>query len=232
MSSLVSPRVAGVLDRLFAEAERGDPLVWEKVKAEEAKRGGPIEEADISDLLGQAFMPVDRPSGRFLYNLVRTQGSRTVVEFGMSFGISTIHLAAAVRDNGPGRLITTEQDAGKVQRAASHLAEAGLLDVVEIRQGDALETLRDLEGPVDLVFLDGWKCCICRCSSSSSRSSARAPRSWPTTWSCSRSSWRPTSNTSATRRTDIPRSRSRSATTSSCRCGRRELVVAPGVIPS
>lgn len=157
MSSLLSPQVAGVLDRLFAEAETGDPLVWEKVKAEEQRRGGPQEEAAISDLLGQAFMPVDRPSGRFLYNLVRTQGSRTVIEFGMSFGISTIHLAAAVRDNGSGRVITTELDANKVRRATSHLEEAGLLDVVEVRHGDALETLRDLPGPVDLVFLDGWK---------------------------------------------------------------------------
>ena len=102
-------------------------------------------------------MPVDRPSGRFLYNLVRAQGSRTVVEFGMSFGISTIHLAAAVRDNGSGRVVTTELDAGKVRRATNHLSEAGLLDCVDIRHGDALETLRDLEGPVDLVFLDGWK---------------------------------------------------------------------------
>lgn len=157
MSSLTSPRVAGVLDRLFAEAERGDPLVWQKVKAEEERRGGPQEEAAISDLLGEAFMPVDRPSGRFLYNLVRAQGSRLVVEFGMSFGISTIHLAAAVRDNGSGKVVTTELDAGKVRRATSHLAEAGLLDGVDIRHGDALETLRDLEGPVDLVFLDGWK---------------------------------------------------------------------------
>jgi predicted O-methyltransferase YrrM len=157
MSSLSSPRVAGVLDRLFAEAERGDPLVFERVKAEEERRGGPQDEAALSDLLGQAFMPVDRPSGRFLYNLVRTQESRTVVEFGMSFGISTIHLAAAVRDNGSGRVITTELDAGKVRRARDHLAEAGLLDCVDIRHGDALETLRDLEGPVDLVFLDGWK---------------------------------------------------------------------------
>jgi predicted O-methyltransferase YrrM len=156
MSSLIAPRVAGVLDRLFAEAERGDPLVFERVKAEEERRGGPQDEAALSDLLGQAFMPVDRPSGRFLYNLVRTQGSRTVVEFGMSFGISTIHLAA-VRDNGSGRVVTTELDAGKVRRARDHLAEAGLLDWVDIRHGDALETLRDLEGPVDLVFLDGWK---------------------------------------------------------------------------
>ena len=157
MSSLISPQVAGVLDRLFAEAERGDPLVFERVKAEEERRGGPQDEAALSDLLGEAFMPVDRPSGRFLYNLVRTQGSRTVVEFGMSFGISTIHLAAAVRDNGSGRVVTTELDAGKVRRARDHLSEAGLLDCVDIRHGDALETLRDLEGPVDLVFLDGWK---------------------------------------------------------------------------
>lgn len=157
MSTLFSPRVAGVLDRLFAEAERGDPLVWEKVQAEKARRGGPVEEAELSDLLGEAFMPVDRPSGRFLYNLIRAQGSRTVVEFGMSFGISTLHLAAAVRDNGAGRVVTTELDAGKVRRASEHLDQAGLLDVVEVRHGDALETLRDLESPVDLVFLDGWK---------------------------------------------------------------------------
>lgn len=157
MSTLLSPRVAGVLDRLFADAERGDPLVWKDVEAEKARRGGAVEEAELSHLLGRAFMPVDRPSGRFLYNLVRAQGSRCVVEFGMSFGISTIHLAAAARDNGSGRVVTTELDAGKVQRATAHLEEAGLLDCVEIRHGDALETLRDLPGPVDLAFLDGWK---------------------------------------------------------------------------
>ena len=159
MSSLISPRVAGVLDRLFAEAEHGDPLVWEKVKAEEEKRGGPVRtRRRSSDLLGQAFMPVDRPSGRFLYNLVRTQGSRTVVEFGMSFGISTIHLAAAVRDNGirPGRSRPSWMPARCGGRRVTW-PRPGLLDVVEIRHGDALETLRDLEGPVDLVFLDGWK---------------------------------------------------------------------------
>lgn len=157
MSTLISTRVAGVLDRLFAEAERGDPLVFEQVKAEEQRRGGPQEESALGELLGRAFMPVDRPSGRFLYNLVRTQASRTVVEFGMSFGISTIHLAAAARDNGSGRVITTEPDAGKVRRATGHLQEAGLLDCVDIRHGDAQETLRDLDSPIDLVFLDGWK---------------------------------------------------------------------------
>ena len=113
--------------------------------------------------------------------MVRMQGSRTVVEFGMSFGISTIHLAAAVRDNGSGRVITTELDDRKVVRATAHLDEAGLLDCVNVRHGDAMETLRDLEGPVDLVFLDGWKLLYLPVLQLLEPKLRPAPRSWPTT---------------------------------------------------
>ncbi len=102
-------------------------------------------------------MPVDRDAGRFLYSLIRSQGSRLVVEFGTSFGISAIHLAAALRDLGGGRIITTEMHAGKVATARQNLADAGLADLVEVREGDALQTLADLPGQVDLLFLDGWK---------------------------------------------------------------------------
>ncbi len=111
----------------------------------------------MSALLAEVFMPVDRSGGCFLYSLARTQGSRLIVEFGTSFGISTIHLAAAARDNGNGRVVTTEKEPGKALRAREHLEEAGLLDYVEIREGDALETLRTLDGSIDLLFLDGWK---------------------------------------------------------------------------
>ncbi|WP_235486952.1 class I SAM-dependent methyltransferase, partial [Frankia sp. AvcI1] len=78
------------------------------------------------------------------------------VEFGTSYGISAIHLAAAVRDNGAGRVITTELSATKAKAAAGNLAEAGLAAFVEIRAGDAFETLRELPGPIDLLLLDGW----------------------------------------------------------------------------
>jgi predicted O-methyltransferase YrrM len=79
------------------------------------------------------------------------------VEFGTSFGISTIHLAAAVRDNGTGRVVSTELHPAKVARARANLAEAGLADVVTILAGDALQTLASLPGPVEFILLDGWK---------------------------------------------------------------------------
>jgi predicted O-methyltransferase YrrM len=80
-----------------------------------------------------------------------------VVEFGTSLGISTIYLAAAVRDRGEGTVITTELHPGKVQKAREHLRAAGLLDYVDLREGDALETLKGIASGVTLLFLDGWK---------------------------------------------------------------------------
>jgi predicted O-methyltransferase YrrM len=80
------------------------------------------------------------------------------VEFGTSFGISTLHLAAALRDNGGGHLITSEFEPSKVARARENLKAGGLLDLVEIREGDALQTLRsELPETIDLLLLDGAK---------------------------------------------------------------------------
>jgi predicted O-methyltransferase YrrM len=79
-----------------------------------------------------------------------------IVEFGGSLGVSTIHLAAALRDGGGGTLITTEIHPAKAAAARRNLTEAGLADLVELRVGDALETLADISAPVDLLFLDGW----------------------------------------------------------------------------
>jgi len=90
--------------------------------------------------------------------LARSSRARTIVEFGTSFGISTLHLAAALRDNGGGRLITTEFEPSKVARAKANLTAGGLVDLVEIREGDALRTLSaDLPETIDLVLLDGAK---------------------------------------------------------------------------
>ena len=78
------------------------------------------------------------------------------MEFGTSFGISTLYAAAAARDEG-GQVIGSELEPGKQRAATVHLAEAGLASVAEVRLGDARETLRDVPGPIDLVLLDGWK---------------------------------------------------------------------------
>jgi predicted O-methyltransferase YrrM len=69
-----------------------------------------------------------------------------------------MHLAAALRDNGGGRLIGTELERTKVAQARANISVAGLDDLVEIRAGDALETLAaDLPETIDLVLLDGAK---------------------------------------------------------------------------
>jgi predicted O-methyltransferase YrrM len=90
--------------------------------------------------------------------LARANRAKGIVEFGTSPGISTIHLAAALRDNGGGRLIGSELEPTKVAQARSNLREAALEDLVDVREGDALETLaRDLPETVDLVLFDGHK---------------------------------------------------------------------------
>jgi predicted O-methyltransferase YrrM len=104
------------------------------------------------------YLAVSPETGRLLYMLARAARANSIVEFGTSFGISTLHMAAALRDNGGGRLITSEFEPSKIMRARENIAAAGFSDIVEIRAGDALETLaRDLPETIDLVLLDGAK---------------------------------------------------------------------------
>lgn len=106
--------------------------------------------------LRRAYIPVDHDQGKFLYMTARAIGARTIVEFGTSFAISTIYLAAAARAH-DGRVIGTEMEPGKVKAARANIAQAGLASFVEIREGDAMKTLAELEGTIDLLLLDGWK---------------------------------------------------------------------------
>jgi predicted O-methyltransferase YrrM len=110
-----------------------------------------------ADAFSDLYLPITPEAGRLLYSLVRATRPSTIVEFGMSLGISAIHLAAAVRDNGSGRVVTTELSAAKVSAAKKTFAETGLDDIITVLEGDALTTLAGLDGPVELVLLDGWK---------------------------------------------------------------------------
>ena len=148
-SVLYDPRVRRVLDRMHAAADQNDPPLL-------AKARGKLGKARTA-LLDEAFIPVSPEAGRLVYTLARGAAPGTTVEFGTSFGISTIYMAAAVRDRGAGRVITTELLQSKADRAREYIREAGLLDVVDLRVGDALETLEDLKADVTMLFLDGWK---------------------------------------------------------------------------
>ena len=110
-----------------------------------------------ADALSDFYLPVTPEAGRLLYSLVRASRPTTIVEFGMSLGISAIHLASAVRDNGSGRVVTTELSAVKVAKAKKTFAETGLDDLITVLEGDALTTLADIDGRVEFVLLDGWK---------------------------------------------------------------------------
>jgi predicted O-methyltransferase YrrM len=102
-------------------------------------------------------MPISQEGGELLYILVRATRPNTVVEFGTSYGVSAIHLAAAVADNRTGHVVSTELSVAKVVAARANLAEAGLADRVSILPGDAMATLNDIPEPIDFVLLDGWK---------------------------------------------------------------------------
>jgi predicted O-methyltransferase YrrM len=156
-NSLANPVVRGVLDRLFTAADEGDEAKLAEIAAEHGGILGSGTASERAELFGSLYIPVSPETGRLLYSLIRAGRPQTVVEFGTSFGIATIHLAAAIRDNGVGRVISTELNPAKAQRAREHLAEAGLADVVDIVTGDALSTLATVSGPIGFALLDGWK---------------------------------------------------------------------------
>jgi predicted O-methyltransferase YrrM len=153
-SSLRTNQVRTVLNRLFAAAAyddetprwRREGLSWETATAQ--------ERADASE---STYMPISAEGGELLYILVPAKRQNTVIEFGTSYGISTIYLAAAVADNGAGRVVSAELSEAKVLAARANLEEARLADRVTILLGDAMTTLNDIPGPIDLVRLDGWK---------------------------------------------------------------------------
>ena len=95
-------------------------------------------------------------TGRFLFSLVAAQADCEVLEVGGSRGYSTIWLAAGVRHLG-GRVLSLESDPKKVDAWRRNIAEAGLEEHAEVIEGDALETLADLNDVFDVVFLDAEK---------------------------------------------------------------------------
>ncbi len=149
--TLRTPPVRTVLDRLFAAAALDDEV---PIRRDSLASASPQQRADI---LEAVYLPISARGGDLLYALVRASRPETVVEFGTSFGISTLYLAAGVVDNGTGRVFGTEMNEAKIAAARSNLDEAGLGDVVTILAGDARDTLAGIPGPIGLVLIDGWK---------------------------------------------------------------------------
>jgi predicted O-methyltransferase YrrM len=154
-TTLRDGKVASALERMYSEARSEfSPERLRNVDLSVLERGSAQERADA---MSDVYMPISPDAGKLMYALIRATRPATVVEFGMSYGISTIHLAAAVRDNGAGQVFTTEMSAKKIAAATATFAELGLSDVITVLEGDALATLSAIAGPVGVTLLDGWK---------------------------------------------------------------------------
>ncbi|MEM9053363.1 MAG: class I SAM-dependent methyltransferase [Bacteroidota bacterium] len=137
-----------VLEKLHKEA-RFDFL---KIKPAAMISGGRLRPEHFK----KAYLPISEEQGRFVHDLIIQKDLKNIVEFGTSFGISTMYMADAVRQIS-GKMVTTELLQSKAERALSNLKEAELNDYVQILIGDAMQTLKGFNEPVDLLFLDGWK---------------------------------------------------------------------------
>ncbi|WP_299889897.1 O-methyltransferase [uncultured Lacinutrix sp.] len=149
MSTLYINRVSQKLDVLHSDA-KNDFMRMGKGIIKSMFR--PMQPDDFKD----AYLPISREQGKEISKIIIENNFKNVVEFGTSFGISTIYLADAVRTT-DGKVITTELLESKAIKAKQNIDDVGLSDYVEIRIGDAMETLKTLSKPIDFLFLDGWK---------------------------------------------------------------------------
>ncbi|MBR1222946.1 class I SAM-dependent methyltransferase [Bradyrhizobium sp. U87765 SZCCT0131] len=165
MDSLSSGLVADILARLHREAEAADASLAPSGAGKAASLDAMVDEfvaaekrdfQEVYSGLADNFLNVSPQFGRFLYMCARACRAQRIVEFGSSMGVSAIYMAAALRDMGGGRLTGTELEPGKAERARANIAAAGLADVVELRVGDARDTLAaGVGGTIDMVMLDG-----------------------------------------------------------------------------
>jgi predicted O-methyltransferase YrrM len=160
-SPLNDPKLEGLLDRLHAQSD----AQIDEIEAYYARRAqeGTLDEENLFDddmhrFFSDKMVALDRDKAEFCYQLCRSLRATRVVEAGTSYGVSTLYLAAAVRDNqvDNGVVIGTEHDPKKAEVARSNFKEAGLSEFIELREGDLRQTLQDVGGSVDFMLVDIW----------------------------------------------------------------------------
>lgn len=167
ISPLADPCLEAVLARLHAQDRRQFAAIVRRylprLLVSPFTRGSAVDVSSPAeaDFLRDKLVAIDADKGRLAYTFCRALDARLVVEVGTSFGVSTLYLAAALRDNaalggGERKVIGTEIEPSKADAARANWAEAGLEGFIELREGDALETLADLKGPIDFLLIDTW----------------------------------------------------------------------------
>jgi predicted O-methyltransferase YrrM len=172
-ASPLDPRARAVADRLHARSRRqlGTSLLPQLVSSLRSRiKNGSWDNTQTDDgkrFLSDKLVALDPEKAALCYLLCRSLGAVRVVEAGTSFGVSTIYLAAAVRDNAAASggvlgdgveplVIGTEHEPAKATAAHRNLRAAGVDGYVDILQGDLRETLQDIAGPIDFMLVDIW----------------------------------------------------------------------------
>ncbi len=160
-SPLHDPKLETLLDRLHAQSDaqvEETDAYYEQREQEGSPDDDNVCDDDMHRFLSDKMVALDRDKAEFCYQLCRSLRATRVVEAGTSFGISTLYLAAAIRDNQVenGVVIGTEHEPSKVRIALENFREAGLSDFIDLREGDLRQTLEDVGGPVDFMLVDIW----------------------------------------------------------------------------
>ncbi len=161
-SLLSDPRLEALLDRLHGQSSGQNEALIEYFtsRAKEGDLDWNAFDQRTDRFLSDKLVALDRNKAELCYQLCRALRATRVVEAGTSFGVSTLYLAAAVRDNTKdgekGIVIGTEYEPAKARAARANFAEAGLSPFIDLREGDLQETLKEIDGPVDFMLIDIW----------------------------------------------------------------------------
>jgi len=161
-SPLNDPKLEALLNRLHVESDAQideTDAYFERRDHEIAIDQDGYYDEDMHGFLSDKMVALDRDKAEFCYLLCRSMRASRVVEAGTSFGVSTLYLAAAVRDNQVenGVVIGTEFEPNKIDIARANFEQAGLSEFIELREGDLRETLQDIGGAVDFLLVDIWE---------------------------------------------------------------------------
>ena len=171
MSMLNDPRLEALLDALHKESDgqTGAMRAYFERRAKEGTLSWDKFDAETDRFFADKLVALEKDKAEYCYALCRALRATRVVEAGTSYGVSTLYLAAAVRDNtglkqrsdrpskeSGGVVVATEYEPAKAKAARANFAAAGLADYIDLREGDLRETLKSLEGPIDFLLCDIW----------------------------------------------------------------------------
>jgi predicted O-methyltransferase YrrM len=160
VSVIGDPKLEALLAGLHAQSD-AQALAMRSFDAERTSEAEPPSPKEASAFLRDKLVALDPDKAEFCYQLCRASNARRIVEIGTSYGVSTLYLAAAIRDNvraggGDGVVIGTEYEPNKAAAARAHFEQAGLSHLVDLREGDLRQTLKQIDGPVDFMLMDIW----------------------------------------------------------------------------